>query len=118
MCPQPQASKPRAANPYTARVDSARITVLDPTAPAPADELGPGPDAGPLGGRRVGIRYDETWRSFEWVLDEWAADLRAAGAEVDIWCAGNRIGEEGEQTKAQLDEFAERVDIAVVGLGN
>jgi hypothetical protein len=99
-------------------VDSTRIRVLDPTAPAPADALGPGPDAGPLAGQRVGIRYDETWRSFEWVLDEWAAEFRAAGAEVDLWCAGNRIGEEGERTREELDGFATRVDIAVVGLGN
>ena len=95
-----------------------RVTVLDPTAPAPADELGPGPDAGPLAGRRVGIRYDRAWRSFQWVLDEWAEALGASGAEVEVWCAGNRIGEEGERTREELAAFADRVDVAVVGLGN
>lgn len=96
----------------------ARVTVLDPTAPPPADEAGPGPDAGPLAGKVVGIRTDRTWRSFEWVADEWADALRAAGAEVRRWCAGNRIGEAGERTAEQLAGFVAEVDVAVVGLGN
>ena len=49
-----------------------RITVLDPTAPPPQDEAGPGPDAGEIAGRVIGFRSDRTWRSFEWVIDEWA----------------------------------------------
>jgi hypothetical protein len=95
-----------------------RITVLDPTAPPPQDEAGPGPDAGDLAGRVVGFRSDRTWRSFEWVIDEWARRLRDGGVEVVTWIAGNRIGEEGEKTAHQLAEFAEKVDVAVVGLGN
>src|SRR5205807_1798451 len=95
-----------------------RITVLDPTAPPPEGQRGPGPDAGPLAGKVVGIRSDRTWRSFEWVADEWATSLESAGATVRRWCAGNRIGEEGPRTAAELDTFATDVDIAVVGLGN
>jgi hypothetical protein len=95
-----------------------RITVLDPTAPPPDDELGPGPDAGELAGRIVGLRQDLTWRSFEWVIDEWADRLREAGADVLVWTAGNRVGEQGEQTARRLEEFADAVDVAVVGLGN
>lgn len=95
-----------------------RITVLDPTAPPPSDEWGPGPDAGDLSGKTVGIRFDRTWRSFEWVIDEWTPRLEAAGATVRLWCAGNRIGEEGVRTARQLDEWADAVDVAVVGLGN
>jgi hypothetical protein len=95
-----------------------RITVLDPTAPPPEDVAGPGPDAGDLAGKVVGIRFDHAWRSFEWVIDEWASSLRAAGAEVRPWCAGNRIGEQGESTRRQLEEFVASVDLAVVGLGN
>jgi hypothetical protein len=94
------------------------ITVLDPTAPPPTDELGRGPDAGSLTGLTVGIRFDKTWRSFEWVIDEWAPRLEAAGATVRWWNAGNRIGEAGERTARQLDEFVAGVDVAVVGLGN
>ena len=96
----------------------AKIKVLDPTAPPPEADEGPGPDAGSLAGRTVGIRYDRTWRSFEWVIDEWRPALEASGATVRLWCAGNRIGEEGARTFRELDEFAEAVDVAVVGLGN
>jgi len=95
-----------------------RITVLDPTAPPPEDELGPGPDAGALAGKVVGFRHDITWRSFEWVIDEWARLLRDEGAELVTWLAGNRIGEEGEQTAKELADFADKVDVALVGLGN
>ena len=95
-----------------------RITVLDPTAAPPEVDADPGPDAGPLRGRKVGIRYDVAWRSFEWTLDEWSRELKANGATVQLWCAGNRVGEEGERTFRELDEFAEDVDIAIVGLGN
>jgi hypothetical protein len=96
----------------------ARIRVLDPTAAPPEVDPDPGPDAGFLRGRTVGIRYDRAWRSFDWVIDEWARQLRSAGADVRSWCAGNRIGDEGERTFAELDAFADAVDVAVVGLGN
>jgi hypothetical protein len=96
----------------------ARVTVLDPTAPPPEVDADPGPDAGPLAGKVVGIRFDTAWRSFEWVLDEWAQRFRDEGAEVRLWCAGNRIGDDGERTFKELAEFAEGVDLAVVGLGN
>jgi hypothetical protein len=95
-----------------------RIAVLDPTAPPPDDDHGPGPDVDTLAGRLVGIRYDRAWRSFEWVIDEWAQSLEADGAQARLWCAGNRIGDEGVATRAALDAFADEVDLAVVGLGN
>ncbi len=95
-----------------------RITVLDPTAAPPEVTPEPGPEAGSLRGRLVGIRYDDAWKSFEWVIDEWQQRLRDTGAEVRTWCAGNRIGEEGDQTFAELETFATDVDIAIVGLGN
>jgi hypothetical protein len=96
----------------------ARIRILDPTAPPPSGQQGPGPDAGPLAGKTVGIRSDQTWRSFEWVADEWATELAAGGAAVHRWCAGNRIGDEGGRTATALERFTAEVDIAVVGLGN
>jgi hypothetical protein len=95
-----------------------RIRVLDPTAAPPQDQSGPGPDVGDLAGKIVGFRSDRTWRSFEWVIDEWARRLNEHGVETVTWIAGNRIGEEGETTARQLDQFADRVDVAFVGLGN
>jgi hypothetical protein len=94
------------------------ILVLDPTASPPEVDPDPGPDAGSLTGRTVGIRYDRTWESFLWAIDEWEPRLRAAGADVRKWRAGNRIGEEGARTRAELESFATDVDIAIIGLGN
>jgi hypothetical protein len=96
----------------------ARVRILDPTAEPPATDPDPGPDAGRLSRRTVGIRYDSAWRSWEWVLEEWSTRLRDAGAEVITWRAGNRIGDEGTQTFAELERFAADVDVALVGLGN
>jgi hypothetical protein len=95
-----------------------RIRVLDPTAPPPEVDPQPGPDAGVLAGKRVGLRFDSAWRSWLWVLDEWAPRFEAAGAQVVRWSAGNRIGDEGDATFAALDRFAGDVDVALVGLGN
>jgi hypothetical protein len=92
--------------------------ILDPVSAPPDVDPDPGPDAGSLAGRVVGLRYDSAWKSYEWVLDEWQARLRVAGAEVRVWLAGNRIGEGGVQTFAELADFAASVDVGIVGLGN
>jgi hypothetical protein len=96
----------------------ARIIVLDPTAAPPEVDPDPGPDAGLLEGRTVGIRYDSAWKSFEWAIDEWTPRLADTGADVRSWRAGNRIGDEGARTRAELESFATDVDVALVGLGN
>ena len=95
-----------------------RIRILDPTAAPPDVEADPGPPAGALRGRAVGIRFDQTWRSFLRVLDEWEPRLEAAGARLVRWDAPGRVGEEGERTRRELDDFVEQVDVAIVGLGN
>lgn len=95
-----------------------RVRVLDPTAAPAAVDPDPGPDLGSLTGKRVGLRYDRAWRSWLWTLDEWEPRLRAAGAHVVRWEAGNRIGPEGEDTFSRLAVFAADVDAALVGLGN
>ena len=80
---------------------------------------GRGPDAGPLTGKRVGIRYDLTWRSFLWTVDEWTRKLEAAGAEVVPWCSESRQDVKLEDAVlVELENFATDVDIAIVGLGN
>ncbi|MEY2424089.1 MAG: hypothetical protein QOI95_4156 [Acidimicrobiaceae bacterium] len=96
----------------------ARITILDPTAPAPDIDHDPGPDVAALAGLTVGIRSDRTWRSFEWVADEWERLLIGEGASVNRWVSGNRVGDDGERTRVELAAFVDRADVAVVGLGN
>ena len=73
-----------------------RVRILDPTAAPPATDPDPGPDAGSLEGKRVGIRFDRAWRSWLFVIDEWETRLRGAGATVVRWEAGNRIGVDGQ----------------------
>ena len=96
----------------------ARIRVLDPTAAPPDVDPDPGPDAGTLRGRTVGIRYDQAWRSWLWAIDEWRPALEREGATVRMWQARNRVGDEAERTFAELHDFAAGVDVAIVGLGN
>ena len=88
------------------------------TAAPPEVDQDPGPAAGALAGRVVGIRYDTAWQSFEWALDEWRQSLEAAGADVRLWLAGGRVGDEAVRTFAELDAFADAVEVAIVGLGN
>ncbi len=98
----------------------ARITILDPTAQPPEVNPDPGPpfDAARLDGARIGIRYDLTWRSFDWVRDEWEKLLAEDGARVDQWCAGDRTGDAAESTLAELRAFAAEREVVVSGLGN
>jgi hypothetical protein len=96
-----------------------RITILDPTAPPGADDAAPSYDLGrSLRGVRVGLRLDRSWRSYEVVLGVWERLLRADGAVPHVLVVGERVGDEGEQTRNDLDEWSRLVDVGVVGLGN
>ena len=99
-------------------MDMARITILDPTAAAPDTDAHPGPSPATLRGCAVGIRSDRTWRSFEWVADEWERALVDQRAIVHRWVSGNRIGDEGERTRSELAAFVAANDLVVTGLGN
>ena len=92
--------------------------VLDPTAGSNADIATPGPDAGPLAGKRVAIRIDMLWRSWDWVSQIWAEELRAEGAEVEFWRSCGRTGEEGRVAAEEYAAVLARADMAIVGLGN
>jgi hypothetical protein len=93
--------------------------VLDPRAVRADNITSPGPDAGPLAGKTVGIRLDEIWRAWDWIADVWADAFRNAGATVTFWRSHQgRTGEEGERVAKALDEFLDSVDIVLVGLGN
>lgn len=92
--------------------------ILDPTATRDDDIASPGPDAGPLAGKRIGFRQDRMWRAWDWISEQWAEKFRGAGAEVSFWRSGGRSGEEGERMDASLKEWLQTIDVAVVGLAN
>lgn len=96
----------------------ARGFVLDPVAKRTDDNASPGPDAGVLAGKRIGIRLDQIWRSWDWISELWAERFVAAGATVSYWRSCGRSGEEGERMARELNAWLKTVDIAVVGLAN
>lgn len=95
-----------------------RGMVLDPTATRDDDVASPGPDAGVLAGKTVGIRVDQIWRSWDWITEMWADRFRGAGATVTYWRSCGRSGEEGERMDRELKEWLKTIDVAVVGLAN
>ena len=96
----------------------ATITILDPTASLAHDIAEPGPDMGDLRGKRIAIRIDMLWRSWDWVSEVWADGLRAEGAEVTFWRSCGRTGEEGVQAAKDYAALLAESDAAIVGLGN
>lgn len=97
-----------------------RISILDPTASPPSVDTDPGPpvETDHLLRGHFGIRFDQTWKSFDWVRDEWAALLAESGASVSHWCAGDRTGDAAEATLADMKAFARGQDVLISGLGN
>jgi hypothetical protein len=97
------------------------LEVLDPTVEfspqARSEGVGPAPTHA-LKDARVGFRLDTLWRSWDWVSDEWTAQLQAAGACISTWRSKTRTGKEGEQASKELALFAAKLDFAIVGLGN
>lgn len=99
--------------------DTAQVEILVPTAPDAAGSTSPTWDVGrPLDGVVVGLRSDYSWRSYFAVMDVWEQRLRADGADVRVLWAGDRVGPQGEQTRADVEEWARLVECGVIGLGN
>jgi hypothetical protein len=71
-----------------------------------------------LDGVVVGLRSDHSWRSYFAVIDVWETMLRGDGAIVRVLWAGDRAGPQGEQTRADVEEWSRLVECGVVGLGN
>jgi hypothetical protein len=98
--------------------------VLDPTVGGAArtrsdDRPSGSHGLGTLSGRVLGIRGDELWRSWDWVVDEWRPALEAEGARVVFWrSAGNRAGKEAQRVDRELQAFLDEVDVVVSGLAN
>jgi hypothetical protein len=94
-------------------------TILCPQPVVEKQSKGGGAAAGPISGKKVGLRRDRFWLSWDWVTDEWAEALRADGAEPVIWRApvgkGDKEMIEGGE---EFAEFLDGIDVAIMGLGN
>jgi hypothetical protein len=77
------------------------------------------PPVGALRGKRVGLRRDRFWLSWDWITDEWAQLLEKDGAEVVIWRAPVGKGDK-EMTEGgeEYSDFINNIDVAVSGLAN
>jgi hypothetical protein len=95
------------------------VQILDPRVTFDDDVVAPTYDLGrDLAGVAVGLRLDHAWRSYMVVIEEWERLLRADGAIPSVLWTGERVGEAGDQTRADLDEWGRLIECGVVGLGN
>jgi hypothetical protein len=101
------------------RDEARQIEILLPTAPDTAEATSPTWSLGrPVDGVIVGLRTDYSWRSYFSVIDVWEKLLRRDGADVRVLWAGDRVGPQGEQTRADVEEWSRLVECGVIGLGN
>ena len=101
------------------RDEAHQIEILLPTAPERGGATSPTWSLDrPVDGVVVGLRTDHSWRSYFAVIDVWEKMLRHDGADVRVLWAGDRVGPQGERTRADVDEWSRLVECGVVGLGN
>src|SRR5437763_5535271 len=93
-----------------------QIEILLPTAPERADTTSATWSLERrLDGVMVGLRTDYSWRSFFAVVDVWEKLLRRDGADVRVLWAGDRVGPQGEQTRAEVEEWSRLVECGGIG---
>ena len=64
----------------------------------------------PIEGTTIGIRHEGSWRSWMLIAGEWERFLERDGAKPVIVQTGERVGHEGEETRARVREWADSVD--------
>jgi Fe-S cluster biogenesis protein NfuA len=79
---------------------------------APAYTVG-----GPLDGLRVGLRHEGSWRSWMLIVDDWERFLLRDGAKPVVLQTGERIGELGSTTAADVAAWTDVIDCGISGLG-
>ena len=62
----------------------------------------------PLAGVKVGIRHEGSWRSWMLISAVWEKYLVRDGAEPVIVQTGERVGHEGEETRANVEQLGRR----------
>jgi hypothetical protein len=95
------------------------VWVRRPTAPPLPDVAAPTyPLAGPVTGRRAGIRTDAAWRSWRLIAADWDQRLRDDGAAAVATVETHaQVGTKGAADRSHIDDLAAAVDFAIVGLG-
>ena len=102
----------------TTTAASRTITIRRPTAPPPEPEVAPTFKlAGPLAGRRIGLRTDGAWRSWTLIASEWEKMLRDAGADILNVESGAQVGDPARADRRNIAEWSDAVDGGIVGLG-
>src|SRR3954469_18168430 len=103
---------------YGARMTADTVLVRRPTAipagevRAPVFELGR-----PIAGVNVGIRTDGAWRSWRLIANVWDEYLRRDGATTSLVETGAMVGQTGANDRKHIEELANGVECAIVGLG-
>lgn len=96
--------------------------MLDPTCRSEAIVISTGRTPPPFPQRlndvRIGIRHDEHWLSWDWVLAEWVPQLADSGAPLHYWRVGSRLGKEAARVAEEQAAFYEASDLTIVGLAN
>jgi hypothetical protein len=94
------------------------IAIRLPTTRPPETEGAPAftVDA-PMVGKVVGLRTDLAWRSWKLIASKWGENIHAAGATTLEIETGAQVGKEGHDDRATVNEWSEKVDFGIVGLG-
>jgi hypothetical protein len=71
----------------------------------------------PLAGLTIGLRTDRAWRSWQLIASVWDEYLRRDGATTISVETGAQIGQPASSDRKEINELAEHVDAAIVGLG-
>jgi hypothetical protein len=104
--------------PVMSNGSTATIQIRVPKAAAKKSEAAPAFTLGrPMAGLRIGLRHEGSWRSWMLIVDEWTEFLKRDGAIPISVKAGSRVGDEGEQTRADVDRWAAEIDAGISGLG-
>jgi len=95
------------------------VRIRRPTAPPVVEVAAPTFRVdGPMAGLRAGIRTDAAWRSWRLLAADWETRLRADGATaVTTVETHGQVGVTGAADRSHIDDLAEAVDFAIVGLG-
>jgi hypothetical protein len=94
------------------------ILVRRPTAPPAGEVRAPVFDLDrSIAGAHVGIRTDTAWRSWRLIAQVWDQYLRRDGATTTLVETGGMVGQTGANDRKHIEELADTVECAIVGLG-